>query len=325
MVSVLQMKSLFFSYETLYTSLYVLREFIIPIIFKRQPKDPEELASCLASVKGHNIAKASIETAMWDLWARGREIPLYQFLGGTKIEIPVSATLGIENTLEELLQKIEMALSQGYKRITIKIKSGWDYDILEEVRKHYPNIPLAVDGYSSYSLDNVEELKKLDEFGLTMIEDPLETMAFVEYGELQKQIITPICLDESINSIHSAKAALSMGSCKIIKVKLHNLGGLGEARKLHNICLEKNILSFVGNMMETGIGCAHNIALGTLSNFTMASNIPITGDYLEEDLITPAFTLNASGNMEPIDEPGIGVSINEDGLSRFLEKKEVFL
>jgi len=312
-------------YETLATCAYVLREFLIPVVFKRQPQTPEELTACLSIIKEHPVAKSSLETAFWDLQAKKQGIPLYKFLGGIEKEIPAMITLEIKDDLTKLLKRIEDYLKEGYKRLKIKIKPGWDYEIIEEVRKNFPDVPIMVDANSAYSLNDVEFIKKFDEFGLVMIEEPLEYMSFVEYAELQRKIITPVCLDESINSLNKAKASLSIGSCKIINVKPHYLGGFSEARKVYNLCLEKKIPAFTGHMMETGIGRAHNIAFAALPGFNLPADIPIKNNYLGRDLIKNPFQLNSSGNILLSNAPGNGVEVDEEYIETIIEKREVFL
>lgn len=313
-----------YSEETVETTLHMLEDFLIPIVKKSEITHPDEVLDLFSSIKRNNMAKASIEGAIWDLFAKQRHMTLSEALGGTKKQIDVGISLGIEPTIKEQLEKIEHYVKEGYKRIKIKIKPGYDVDMLTEVRKHFPDIPIMADANSAYTLDDIDHLKKLDELDLMMIEQPLAHDDIVDHAKLQREIETPICLDESIHSLEDAKKAIELGSCKIINIKIGRVGGLTEAKKIHDYCKEKNISVWCGGMLEAGVGRAHNIALTTLTNFNLPGDTAGSNRYWKKDIIEPEVVVK-NGVIEVPDKPGIGYEIDEDALKQFTVDRKEFV
>ena len=268
------------------------------------------------------MAKAGIEEAIWDLFAKNKNISLSRFLGGinTKSKIDSGVSIGID-TLDILLHNINTRWDEGYKRIKIKIKPGWDVDVVKRIRKEFGDIPLMVDANAAYTLDDIDILKGLDSYSLMMIEQPLSHDDLYDHAQLQNQLETPVCLDESIKSVKDAKMALDLGSCRIINIKHGRVGGLLQSKKIHDLCLEKNIPIWAGGMLEFGVGRAINIALASLEGFCLPNDISATDRYYEEDITEP-FHLNADGTITVPDKPGIGVEVNEDRLEKYTIKKK---
>ena len=255
------------------------------------------------------MAKAAIEGAVWDLYTKKQRIALSQALGGSKKEIEVGISIGIQKSIDDLLRKIDQSVTEGYRRVKIKIKPGWDINVIEEVRKRFPKLPLMADANSAYTLDDVNLLKALDPYDLMMIEQPLATDDIIDHATLQALIQTPICLDESITSVEDARKALSLGSCKVINIKIGRVGGIREAVKIHDLCKDHGIPVWCGGMLEAGVGRAHNIALTTLDQFTMPGDTAGSSHYWERDIIDPEVTVH-DGLITVPDGPGIGYEVN---------------
>ncbi|GMT43874.1 MAG: o-succinylbenzoate synthase [bacterium] len=302
--------------ETVKTNESVMEDFLIPFLFKDPIVSPEEIRKRFMHIRRNNMAKSALETAVWDLFAKKNNIALTKALGGKKDEIEVGISIGIQNSIEHLLSLIDRYVDEGYKRIKIKIMPGWDIDVLEKVRDRFPDIPLMVDANSAYTLKDLEILRRLDEFNLMMIEQPLGYDDIIDHAELQSQINTPICLDESIHSLGDARKAIKLGSCKIINIKIGRVGGLTEAKEIHDYCAEKKIPVWCGGMLESGIGRAHNIALTTLSNFILPGDTAPSSHYWNEDIIEPEVTAD-NGTIKVPSEPGIGYSINRIKIDKF--------
>ncbi len=291
--------------ETLATNWHMLKDFLIPMAQQVAIEHPSELFDCFKSVRGNYMAKAAIEQAYWDLFAKQQEKPLAQVLGGVKREIEVGVSIGIQDTIEELLAKIGGNVALGYKRIKIKIKPGWDVEVVAQVREQFPNIRLMVDANSAYTLADVAHLQKLDEYSLMMIEQPLAHNDIIDHRVLQSQISTPICLDESIHSAEDARKAIELASCRIINIKTGRVGGLGEAIKLHELCRQNSIPVWCGGMLESGIGRAHNIAISSLPNFTLPGDTAASSNYWHEDIVEPEVMVY-DGIIPIPEKPGIG-------------------
>ncbi len=302
--------------ETVKTNESVMEDFLIPLLFKDPIVSPEEIRKRFAHIRRNNMAKSALETAIWDLFAKKNNITLTKALGGKKNEIEVGISIGIQNSIDHLLSLIDNYVNEGYKRIKIKIMPGWDIDVLEKVRDRFPDIPLMVDANSAYTLKDLEILRRLDEFNLMMIEQPLGYDDIIDHAELQSQIKTPICLDESIHSLGDARKAIKLGSCKIINIKIGRVGGLTEAKEIHDYCAEKKIPVWCGGMLESGIGRAHNIALTTLSNFILPGDTAPSSHYWNEDIIEPEVTAD-NGTIKVPSEPGVGYSINRMKIDKF--------
>jgi O-succinylbenzoate synthase len=267
-------------------------------------------------IRKNNMAKSAIEGAIWDLYAKEKNIPLSMALGGELEKIDVGISIGIQKTVPELLAKIEAGLKDGYKRIKMKIQPGWDVDVIREVRNRYPDIPIMADANSAYRLKDIELLKQLDQFDLMMIEQPLSSDDIVDHATLQAEIKTPICLDESIHSVEDARKALELGSCKNINIKIGRVGGLTEAMKIHELCKERNVPVWCGGMLESGVGRAHNIALTTLDNFTMPGDTAASANYWHKDIIQPEVTVN-DGVITVPKAAGIGYEVDYTAVDEF--------
>jgi o-succinylbenzoate synthase len=306
--------------ETVKTSLHILSDVLIPLLMKNPIKHPEDAAELFKSIKRNQMAKAGIEMAIWDLYAKGKSKSLSTVMGGTREKI-ASGVVVAANSLDSCLSQIEKYLEEGYQRVKIKINPGQDYSFLSEIRRHYPDLPIMADANSAYTLDDLDRLRALDDFNLLMIEQPLASDDIIEHSLLQKEIQTPICLDESIVSFEEARKAIELGSCKIINIKAGRVGGLCEAKKIHDYCLNNGIEVWCGGMIEFGISRAHNIALASLAGFTIPGDISASSRFWEEDIITPEVTVE-NGFVTVPTAPGIGFEINEKRLKEttLLEK-----
>jgi O-succinylbenzoate synthase len=243
-------------------------------------------------------------------------------LGGVRREIPCGVSIGIQDSIEELFEKIERELAAGYQRIKIKIKPGWDVNVIEQVRARFPQILLMGDANSAYTLHDTELFRRLDEFNLMMIEQPLAHDDMFDHAQLQKEIRTPICLDESIHSSEDARKAIALRACRIINVKLGRVGGHTEAQRVERVCHENKIPVWCGGMLEAGIGRAHNIAMATLENFTLPGDVSASARYWAEDIIEPPVTVTKRGTIIASDAPGIGYAINRARLDALTVRKE---
>lgn len=295
--------------ETIKTNWTMLEDFLIPLVLDQEIEHPSEVSALFSHIRKNNMAKSAIEGAIWDLYAKENNMPLSSCLGGELEQIDVGISIGIQKSIPDLLKKIENGFKDGYKRIKIKIQPGWDVDVIREVRKHYPEVPIMADANSAYRLKDIDRLKQLDEFNLMMIEQPLSSDDIVDHATLQAQLETPICLDESIHSVEDARKALELGSCKIINIKIGRVGGLTEAKKIHDLCQEKGIPVWCGGMLESGVGRAHNIALTTLGNFTMPGDTAASANYWNKDLIEPEVTVDNGVIIVP-KQAGIGYEVD---------------
>lgn len=312
----------FYCEEWTETAWAVLREFLAPMVVGREVESAAGVSGLMSKVRGNRMARAAIETACWDLEAKLAGVPLWQHLGGTRLEIPCGVSIGIQESPDALIEIIEKDLAAGYQRIKIKIKPGWDLSIVELVRKAFPDIKLMGDANSAYTLRDVPLFRELDRFDLMMLEQPLAHDDMFDHAELQKQISTPICLDESVHSAADAKNAIGLGACRIINVKLGRVGGHAAAKQIENVCRERNIPVWCGGMLESGIGRAHNIAMATLAGFTLPGDISASARYWNEDIIDPEVTVTAHGTIVPSSKPGIGYAVNEDLVERLTVRKE---
>ncbi|MCI0338601.1 MAG: o-succinylbenzoate synthase [Acidobacteria bacterium] len=313
----------FYNHEATDTAWIVLRDYVAPGTIGKEINSPEEASTLTAGIRGNKMARAAVETAVWDLEARRRGIPLWQLLGGAQEEIPCGVSIGLQESDSALLKKIETELSAGYQRIKIKIKPGRDYEMTRAVRKEFPEIRLTVDANSAYTLQDVEMLRRLDEFDLMLIEQPLAYDDIIDHAELQRQISTPICLDESILSVEDARKALSIGACRIINIKLGRVGGHAAARRIETYCRERNVPVWCGGMLEAGIGRAHNIAMSTLPGFVMPGDVSASKRYWKEDLIIPPVEVTPRGTIIKRSDPGIGYEVNETRIAALTVRNEV--
>lgn len=305
-----------YSSETVKTALHAIEDFIAPYVFSREYDHPDEVLPSLRHVRGHNMAKAAVEMGVWESHARARGESLSKALGGTRTEIESGVSIGIQDSVDQLLEKIDHELDDGYRRIKIKIKPGWDLDVVRRVRERFPETPLMVDANSAYSLADVELFQKMDELDLMMIEQPLHHEDMWDHAKLQRQIRTPICLDESIHSVDDARRAIEMGATRIINIKAGRLGGLSSARDVQKLAAEHDIPVWCGGMLESGIGRAHNVHLSTLPNFTLPGDVADSKRYFVEEIIEPPVQVRADGTIAVPQGPGIGYEVQRDRIEK---------
>ncbi|MCK8828172.1 o-succinylbenzoate synthase [Natroniella acetigena] len=315
----------YYTEETVQTAWYVLDNFLIPLAFKEEWSKPKQLAELLQQVRRHHMAKAGLEGAIWDLYARENKKSLVSSINGIPRSLPAGVSVGIYPNLDQLVEVVGDYLQQGYQRIKIKIKPGWDEEPLQALREAYGNFPLMVDANGSYKLTDANRLRKLDRFGLMMIEQPLAPDDIIDHAKLQQVLGTPICLDESIETAAQARKAIELGSCQIINIKIARVGGLSEALLIHQFCQEREVPVWCGGMLESGIGRAHALALSTLPGFSLPGDISATDRYWEEDIITPEVTLSEDGYIEVPTGAGLGFKVNQDLLEGYTVKKEEFV
>jgi o-succinylbenzoate synthase len=277
---------------------------------------PRDLQQVLAPVRGHPMAKAAVEMAVWDLAARQQDVPLSRLLGGQAPRIASGVSIGIQDSLEDLLRKVETELAAGYRRIKLKIKPGWDVEAIRAVRTRFGDVPLMADANGAYSLADADHLRRLDEFGLMMIEQPLASDDLFDHARLQPRLATAICLDESIHDARTAAEALDMGACRIINIKPGRVGGHAESVRVHDACVARGVPVWHGGMLETGVGRAHNLHLASLPNFTLPGDIAASGRYYAPDLIEPAIEVAGDGTVAVPTGAGIGVTIAGDRVER---------
>ena len=309
--------------ETVQTTLHMIRDFLIPLVLNKEISHPDEVSEIFATIRKNNMAKAAVEVAIWDLYAKRTNQSLSQALGGVTEKIEVGISIGIQTTTEKLLEVVSNYIQEGYKRIKVKIKPGYDIEVIQKLREAFPSVPLMADANSSYTLEDFEHLKQLDDYQLMMIEQPLANDDIVDHAKLQKHLNTPICLDESILSVADARNAIELGSTKVINIKIARVGGLTEAKKIHDLCMEKGVPVWCGGMLEAGIGRAHNIALTSLPNFTLPGDTAGSSHYWEEDIISPEIVV-VNGYIEVPKGNGIGYEPNMKVIQRYLLDTIVF-
>ena len=295
---------------------------LAPAVLGRNLDSARDCTALFSRVRGHRMAKAAVENALWDAEATQKNQPLWKLLGGTRTEIACGVSIGIQDSVEQLLDKIQTELAAGYRRIKVKVKPGWDVHVLEKIRSHWAGITLSCDANSAYTLDQVEHLRIFDQFNLLMIEQPLWNDDIYYHARLQKELRTSICLDESIVSVRSAAFAVETGACRIINVKVGRVGGFSEALKIHDLCHAHNIPVWCGGMLETGIGRAHNIALSTLENFRLPGDVSASKRYWKEDIIDPEVEVSPQGMIAISDQPGTGYRVKEDLIEKLTVRKE---
>lgn len=314
----------FYSYETVTTAWHILQDFLIPSILGKNISSIDEAITLNAKVRGHMMAKAGLEAALWDLFAKSKNISISKMLGGTREKIDVGVSIGIQPSEYELIQKVEGYLKEGYKRIKIKISPGNDIQFVKALRKEFPNILLQVDANSAYELKHINLFKQMDDFNLLLIEQPLGYEDIYDHSKLQRELKTPICLDESIHSIDDTRAAIELDSCRVINIKPGRVGGFTESKLIHDYCESKKIPVWHGGMLESGIGRAGNVALASLPNFTLPGDISASKRYYKNDIVEPEFTVNKDGTMDVPVKPGIGVEVNLEMLEKVTVRKAVY-
>jgi len=302
----------YFSDEMVDTAWHITETELVPRLLKADIDSGRDCPALFEQVRGHRMAKAALENAVWELDAMQQGIPLAKLLGGTREIIPCGVSIGIQPTPEKLMEKIATEVGAGYQRIKLKCKHGWDEDIFAMVRERWPDILLSCDANSAYRLDDIEHIAKWDRFNLLMIEQPLWYDDFYFHAQLQRRIETKICLDECIRNRRDAQAALELGSGKIINIKVGRVGGFTEAIAIHNIALQHGVPVWCGGMLETGIGRAHNIALSSLPNFSLPGDVSASKRYWSEDIIEPEVTVSAAGEIVVPTSPGRGFEIKRE-------------
>lgn len=314
----------FYSFETVDTASAILRGHLIPSVLGREFGHPSEALAAMHRVRGHHMAKSGIEGALWDIHAQELGLPLYRALGGERTSIEVGISCGIEPTVDALVEQVEGFLAQGYRRIKVKIRPGWDRKPLRALRQRFGEIPMMADANSAYSLMDLPLLRSLDEFGLMMIEQPLHYDDIIDHAKLQRELQTPICLDESIHSPDDARKAFEIGAARIINIKIGRLGGLGPSIETHDIARAGGYPVWCGGMLESGIGRLHNVAITTLPGFTLPGDTAASSRYWEEDIIEPEVTVTADGRIAVPETPGLGHLVREDRIRRIATGSERF-
>src|SRR5712692_5452829 len=301
----------------------ILLDYAAPLALGRELQSAEEVSTLTARIRGHLMARGGLEAAAWDLEARLAGEPLWKRIGGgARKEIPCGVSIGIQDSVAQLLEKIETELAAGYQRIKMKIKPGWDVDVVREVRRRFPDILLMADANSAYTLADAARLKCLDEFGLMMIEQPLAHDEIIDHAKLQAQLKTPICLDECISSAHQAAQALAMDAGRIINIKLGRVGGFAEAKRVHDVAQKAGVPVWCGGMLEAGIGRAHNIALATLPNFVLPGDVSASQRYWKRDIIQPPVETTPRGTITVRDAPGFGYDLDLDFIKSITVRQE---
>jgi o-succinylbenzoate synthase len=314
----------FYSYETVTTAWHILRDFLIPSVLGKDLSVIQETIALYERVRGHMMAKAGLEAALWDALAKSKGESLSKMLGGVRKKVDVGVSIGIQSSEKALIKKVETHLSEGYRRIKIKIAPGNDIRFVEALRKEFPGLLLQVDANSAYTLNDINLFKIMDNYDLLLIEQPLGYEDIFDHSKLQRELKTPVCLDESIHSLDDTRAAIELDSCRIINIKPGRVGGFTESKKIHDYCATMNVPVWHGGMLESGIGRAGNVALASLSNFTLPGDISASKRYYKEDIVEPEFIVNHDGTMDVPVNPGIGVEVNMKMLEKVTMRSEIF-
>jgi len=312
-----------YSYETTETAWHILTDFILPRVIGREAQGPEDVLTPVSWVRGHRMAKAAVEMAAWDLAARMDGVSLSKKLGGTRSAVPVGVSVGLQKTDEALHEKVAGYVDEGYARVKIKIKPGRDVDMLAGLRERFPDVRFMADANSAYTLADAPLLKELDPIGLMMIEQPLSYDDFLEHARLQERLETPVCLDESIESVGDLELALELGSCRIVNIKPGRVGGHASSKRIHDVMEARGLPVWCGGMLESGVGRAHNVALASLKGFTLPGDISASRRYWERDIVEPEFEV-AGGEMRVPDGAGIGVEPDEERIEGLTVRRAAF-
>jgi O-succinylbenzoate synthase len=318
------MRGPWYSEETISSAHYILRQFLIPQLFEKKFESPAQFLESTVGIRGNNMAIASVEMALWDLMGKMTGKPLSLLLGGQKSEVQVGVSVGIQPSIGELVRTVTSYLQDGYRRIKIKIKPGYEIEPVRAIRKEYPAIPLQVDANSAFSLEDFHLLKQFDAFNLLLIEQPLAHDDILDHSKLQKQLSTPICLDESIHTPQDARKALEIDACRVINIKPGRVRGLQRSKEIHDLSMRMKVPVWCGGMLETGIGRAFNVALASLPGFTLPSDISASRRYFKRDIIKKEFELTSNGTIEVSQEPGIGIEVDQERLNACTISKRIF-
>ena len=315
----------FYSSEWIDSAWPTITQYLAPALLGREIPSARDCPGLYGKVRAHRMAKAALENALWDAEAIQKQQPLWKLLGGTRKQIACGVSIGIQDSVDQLVEKVQVELSAGYRRIKLKVKPGWDVNVLEKIRSRWPEILLSCDANSAYTLDQTEHLRSFDQFNLLMIEQPLWDDDIYYHSRLQKQLRTSICLDESIVNVRAAAFALESGACRVINVKVGRVGGFTEAKKIHDLCHTQNIPVWCGGMLESGIGRAQNIALSTLENFRLPGDVSASKRYWKEDIIDPEVQVSPQGMIPVGDQPGTGYCVKEDFIEKLTVRKETII
>ena len=314
-----------YSYETTGTAIHILKDFISPLILGKDVEDTWDFQRRVAGIRGHHLAKAGVEMALWDLLGKRSGKSLRELLGGRREKVEVGVSIGIQDSPQSLVRSVADYVGQGYVRVKIKLKPGRDVEDASAVRREFPNLRLQVDANSAYGLEDAVHLKPLDGLSLLLIEQPLFEDDIWDHHKLQQQFATPICLDESVISPRHARYAIEMDACRVINIKAARVGGLSQALMVHDLCQDHNLPVWCGGMLETGVGRASNLALASLPNFVLPGDISASNRYYEQDITIESFMLNADSTIDVPKSAGLGVTIDEGALKRFTVSKISFV
>ncbi|MBI1955565.1 MAG: o-succinylbenzoate synthase [Acidobacteria bacterium] len=314
----------FYNEENTDTAWIILKDFAIPRLLEAPLPSAAAAAARFQPIRGQRMATGGLETALWDWEARLAGRPLSERLGGTQREIPCGVSIGIQKSVEELLRKIRVEVAAGYQRVKIKIKPGWDVQVLERVRQEFPSLRLMADANGAYTLADREYLKLLDRFYLMMLEQPLAYDDLLDHARLQQALETPVCLDESIRTLRHAEQAIQIGACRIVNIKLGRVGGFFHARQIHDCCRAANVPVWCGGMLESGIGRAHNMALSTLPNFVLPGDVSASQRYWQQDIITPEVEVTPQGTILAREGTGFGYEVNRERIEQLTVRQETF-
>ncbi len=300
----------------------ILNHYAAPAALGRTLGTAADCAPLFDRIRENRMACGGLEAAVWDLEARLLGQPLWRHVGGARTEIPCGVSIGIQESVPALIETIERELACGYQRIKIKIKPGWDVDVVREVRRAFPSLRLMVDANSAYTLADADHLRRLDDFYLMMIEQPLAHDDILDHAALQAQLSTPVCLDESIRTARHAGQAIRLGAAKIINIKLGRVGGFAGARKIHDVAQAAGVPVWCGGMLESGIGRAHNIALSTLPGFVLPGDVSASRRYWARDVVAPPIEVTPRGTIPVSGEPGFGYVLDHDFLQAITVREE---
>jgi len=312
----------YYSEESIDTAWYAITAELGPAIMGKAFARGADCVPHFDRVRGHRMAKSALENALWHAEALEKQVPLWKLLGGTRREIACGVSIGIQDSPEQLEEKVAAELDAGYQRIKLKCKPGWDLKIFERIRNRWPEILLSCDANSAYTLDQADHLREFDQFNLLMIEQPLWHDDVYMHSKLQKQLKTRICLDEAIRNARDAQTAIEVGACGIVNVKVGRVGGFTEALKVHDVCQKAGIPVWCGGMLEAGIGRAQNIALSTLPNFTLPGDVSASKRYWKEDIVEPEITVSPQGTIAISDAVGTGYRVREDLIEKLTVRKQ---
>ncbi len=309
--------------ETMASAKYIIKNYLTPALFERKLGSPAKFLELTNGIRGNNMAVAAVEMALWDLLGKLKNQSLSRLIGGNKPEVEVGVSVGIQATPDKLVETVDAFLKQGYRRIKLKIKPGYDLEHVKAIRAKFPSIRLQVDANSAYKLDDLSTLKKLDQFNLLLIEQPLAHDDIIDHSKLQRELSTPICLDESIHSPEDARKAIDIGACRIINIKPGRVRGFKRSVEIHDLCVQRKIPVWCGGMLETGIGRAFNVALATLPGFTLPGDTSASKRYFKKEVITKEFELTSAGTLKVPTGPGTGVEVDEEMLESVTTSKEI--